>query len=73
MFELSKRKRQQIAEQLLDKRQRMSSVERRRAVEEEYNSFMNTMNNIKPGMNSSSLKISSQDSKIMDSKRFPSK
>ena len=47
MFELSKQKRLQIVSQIGDKRERLASNERRRLVEDEYNQFIKTMNNIK--------------------------
>ena len=53
MFELSKQKRLQIVSQIGDKRERLASNERRRLVEDEYNQFIKTMNNIK----SSTVKI----------------
>ena len=53
MFELSKQKRLKIVSQIGDKRERLASNERRRLVEDEYNQFIKTMNNIK----SSTVKI----------------
>lgn len=60
MFELSKRKRMLIMEQLTNKRERMPSAERRKIVEEEYNQFVKTMSHLKPAHNSSGVSFSEQ-------------
>jgi len=45
MLEFSKRKRMQIMEQLSEKNDRLSSVERRKNAESTYNNFVKTMSN----------------------------
>ena len=72
MFELSKRKRLQILEQLSDQRDRLPSAERRKKVQEEYEGYLNTMNNVKPS-NNSSLKYSSNMSKNSPQRQTGSK
>ena len=58
MFELSRKKRMQIEEQITDKRTSRTSAERRQVVEKEYDQFVRTMKDLKPPVSQSSLQLS---------------